>query len=83
MVADPRVVTEASADVQACISRRISVYPKHAMESTHTAKCWLPEPIARVLQREPRLVAPAVTAFYTRDAADISVRAAIYTPLRP
>ena len=50
------------------------MYPQRALDSTHTVRCIVPEPVAVALARDPALVAPAVAAFYTRDADDVSVR---------
>ena len=40
-------------------------------ERCHQAHCTVPRPVAEILRHRPQLLAPAVTAFYTRDAIDV------------
>lgn len=48
----------------------------------HHARCHLPAAIAHILAQDPQLVAPAVEAFYARDAAGMkaAVRMAHFPP---
>lgn len=51
------------------IRRKLAGYPERAKQNMHHARCRIPATVAHVLHQEPLLVAPAVEAFYARDAA--------------
>ena len=51
-----------------------SRYPGKVAQFRHRAHCYLPAPLAAVLDKNPALVAPMVQAFYLRDPIDLKVR---------
>lgn len=70
-VRDNPAETLAPLGVQAAVRARLATFPGAAAESLHVARCVLPDAAARVLSRDPSLVAPAITAFYGRDPSDV------------
>lgn len=68
--------TVASPGVQSVLEKRLnSVVESSRKENSHVARCLLPPHAARVLQRQPSLVAAAATAFHYREPDDVSVAA--------
>lgn len=76
--------TEASKGIQDAIFQRIKEYdflvvhlifsyPQKAIESRHTVKCYVPNGVAYVLKKNPKLVSQAVTSFYYRDVDGMKV----------
>lgn len=59
--------TEASPEVQFVIETKLSEIPLKANTSKHRIKCYLPIKIAHLLKHQPKLIAPAIRAFYERD----------------
>ncbi len=53
------------------VGRKLAGYPERAKRNMHHANCRIPARLAHVLHEEPQLVAPAVEAFYARDAASM------------
>ena len=49
-------------------------YPDKIAQFTHRTHCYIPAPLAHVLDTAPELVAPIVQAFYYRDPIDLKVR---------
>ncbi|KAI8852485.1 SGT1 protein-domain-containing protein [Chytridium lagenaria] len=60
-------LTIANDAVQKCIIERTDVFPARNRDMRHRVLGWVPRDVARVLQRDPGLVAAAVEAFYLRD----------------
>jgi hypothetical protein len=52
---------------------RTSFATRKIQEQCHFARCQIPVQVARILKARPELVARAVEAFYTRDAAAMAV----------
>eukprot|EP00051_Salpingoeca_urceolata_P016049 m.211723 g.211723 ORF g.211723 m.211723 type:complete len:689 (+) comp18576_c0_seq7:129-2195(+) len=71
LVRSATVDTLATSDIQLAIDTRLKGYPQRALASLHRARCLVPENVLKVLQRDPQLVAAAVTAFYERDPIDM------------
>jgi hypothetical protein len=67
--------TLASPGVQADVMERLRGYPKAAASRMHTARCFLPARLARLVSVEPLSVAQAVACFYTRDPLDVRLAA--------
>lgn len=65
----------AGAKMQAAVEARLRAYPARARQNRHMARARLPAAAAAVLAAEPALAAPAVAAFYERDAADMTAAA--------
>jgi hypothetical protein len=61
--------------MQAAVEARLGAYPARARQNRHMARARLPAAAAAVLAAEPALAAPAVAAFYERDAADMAAAA--------
>ncbi len=61
--------------MQAALDARLGAYPGRAAQNRHLARATLPAAAAVVLASEPALAAPAVAAFYERDAQDMSTAA--------
>eukprot|EP01138_Halocafeteria_seosinensis_P009825 gb/GECG01010036.1/.p1 GENE.gb/GECG01010036.1/~~gb/GECG01010036.1/.p1 ORF type:complete len:786 (+),score=125.32 gb/GECG01010036.1/:1-2358(+) len=71
-IRDTRVPTKASAGVQQAIQNRVTTdISQAARRERHVSLCTVPRLVAELLAHRPQLVAPAVNAFYTRDAIDI------------
>uniref|UniRef100_A0A1A7WHQ5 Ecdysoneless homolog n=2 Tax=Iconisemion striatum TaxID=60296 RepID=A0A1A7WHQ5_9TELE len=62
---------QASAKICSALNKRIEGYPEKIQSNLHRAHCFLPAGVATVLAQRPDLVAPAVSAFYLRDAVDL------------
>ncbi len=67
LIQNQPVSTISSDAVQKCIKDRLDEYPKKARESLHHSRCIVPESIAKILHRDPQLIAPAVNSFFYRD----------------
>ena len=72
-VRNPDLDTFASAEIEAVIAVRVAGYPGKIGENTHRSRCFLPRKVAEILAREPRLVAPAVEAFYSWDPMSMRI----------
>lgn len=67
LIQNQPVSTIASEPVKKCIDDRLVEYPKKARESLHRSRCIVPESIAKILHKDPQLIAPAVNSFFYRD----------------
>jgi len=72
-VRDTSLQTAAPEAVQTQIRQRIAGFPAAAAEALHRAHAVVPQQLAAVLRAQPQLVAPAVEAFFYRDADDLKV----------
>jgi hypothetical protein len=64
--------TRAPTAVEDIIFSRIANYPTAiGTEHLHKALAYLPDEIVLILQEQPSLIAPAVTAFYERDPVQL------------
>lgn len=73
--------TLASAEIQKCISNKLSCYPDEITQNLHHATAYLPVGIATILKHKPNLISPAVRAFCNRDTIDMKAcRAMKYFP---
>ena len=73
-VRDKRIQTAASKAVQTQLQQRLASFPAAAKEALHRAHAVVPRKVAALLRAQPQLVAPAVEAFFYRDADDEKVR---------
>ena len=64
------------------VARKLQGYPERAQRNMHHARCRVPAAVAHILRLEPQLVAPAVEAFYVRDATGMkaATRMACFPP---
>jgi hypothetical protein len=65
------VGTQAPSAVQGAIAQRLAVFPEILGEHVHYTRCTVPRQVAHVLYHDPKLVAHAVAAFYTRDPVQV------------
>ena len=72
-VRNESIETAAPEAIQAHIRQRVAGFPAAAAEALHHAHAVVPHKVAAVLQAQPQLVAPAVEAFFYRDADDMKV----------
>ena len=72
-VRDESIQTVAPEAVQAQIRQRVAGFTAAAAEALHRAHAVVPQSVAAVLRAQPQLVAPAVEAFFYRDADDLKV----------
>lgn len=73
--------TLASAEIQKCISNKLSCYPDQITQNLHRATAYLPVGIAAILKHKPNLISPAIRAFCNRDTVDMKAcRAMKYFP---
>uniref|UniRef100_A0A665U881 Ecdysoneless homolog (Drosophila) n=1 Tax=Echeneis naucrates TaxID=173247 RepID=A0A665U881_ECHNA len=61
----------ASPKICSVLRKRLQGFPEKTKKALHRAHCFIPAGIANVLAQRPDLVAPAVSAFYLRDAIDL------------
>ncbi|BFZ60680.1 hypothetical protein YB2330_001722 [Saitoella coloradoensis] len=61
---------------------RTKDYPAEARDHLHRARITVPRRIAQILHTNPKLIAPAIDAFYTRDAVSLSAcsRMTLFSP---
>ncbi|KAG8228200.1 hypothetical protein J437_LFUL004325 [Ladona fulva] len=73
--------TIASDLIQTAVKKLIQGYPEKAIQSIHHAHAKVPIGVAALLQENPSLIAPAVTAFCQKDPTDLKAcRAMRYFP---
>lgn len=73
--------TRAPLAVQRCLRSRLEGYPDRHAELQHRAHCFLPALSAALLEHDPQLLGPAVSAFVSRDSTDAkALRAMRYFP---
>ena len=60
-----------SDQARAILSQRVAAYPTKTRTNVHRSRVRVPRSIAQILTASPQLIAPAIEAFYTRDALDM------------
>ncbi|OZJ04350.1 hypothetical protein BZG36_02361 [Bifiguratus adelaidae] len=68
IVRDESIATVAAPNIQRAAFQRPMKYPAALQDHHHKAFATVPIPVAYLLQQDPSLIAPAIEAFYTRDA---------------
>ena len=78
----PEVLWRPLGIILQAIAKKLAGYPERARSNMHHARCRVPAAIAHILAQNPQLVAPAVEAFYARDAAGMkaAIRLAHFPP---
>lgn len=70
-----------SNSAQSIIRKKLSIYPDEITKRRHTARAFLPEKAASILQQEPGLIAPAIRTIVHSDPLERQVcRAMRYFP---
>ncbi|KAJ2680240.1 hypothetical protein GGI25_000833 [Coemansia spiralis] len=64
-------ITLASTATEKAAFERLAAYPEKLKESMHSARCILPEAIAKTIAQHPQLVSAATELFYGHDTAQI------------
>ncbi|ODQ53514.1 SGT1-domain-containing protein [Saitoella complicata NRRL Y-17804] len=61
---------------------RTKDYPAEARDHLHRARITVPRSLAQILHTNPKLIAPAIDAFYTRDAVSLAAcsRMTLFSP---
>ncbi|GFO04241.1 sgt1-like protein [Plakobranchus ocellatus] len=70
-VRDCTSLTRCSQAVQNHIKKRLSSFPQKSEESIHHVNCYLPTPLAVLLDSYPSLVSAGVRRFYYRDPLEL------------
>lgn len=64
-------LTQAHSTVEQCIRNRIGKFPESLREYVQKVNVYIPEMIARILDRDKNLMSAAIRAFYFRDPIDL------------
>lgn len=65
--------TIAREEIQRDVKHRIKDYPKKITALMHTAHCYIPAFLGKILDYKPQLIASIVDSFWNRDAIDLKV----------
>ncbi|GFS21231.1 protein ecdysoneless homolog [Elysia marginata] len=70
-VRDCTSLTRCSQAIQNLINKKLSRFPQKTKESVHNVNCFLPTPLAVLLDAYPSLISAGVRRFYYRDPLEL------------